>query len=338
MLALPAAMRLGEPLEVPYPVSPQLLTSLPAIQSVLHEWIPALQMVPVVARASAELPRASQREALFFTGGVDSFYSALQRPDADLVFVLGLDINVRQMALYREVRTQLRGAAEDLGRSFIELETNLRDYLDGYIPWRYAFGIALAAIAQLLAGEYGRLNLSPSFRDPETGDGDPDLIDGGHPRLSALLSTENMAFLAVGGEARRIDKLRALADLPAARQALRVCWENRGQAYNCGACEKCLRTMVGLAALDRLQEFDVFSRPLSYAAVARCVATSSLTQSLLEENLEAARAGADPQLTASLEQANSGPLRGLWAAYNRHTPRRVKNWLYRLSEPLVRKP
>ena len=55
-----------------------------------------------------------------------------------------------------------------------------------------------------------------------------------------------------GCEASRLDKLDVVAREPAARHSLRVCWENRGGAYNCGRCEKCLRTMVAMDALGVL--------------------------------------------------------------------------------------
>jgi len=43
-------------------------------------------------------------------------------------------------------------------------------------------------------------------------------------------------------------KLRVLARYPESLARLRVCWENPS-AYNCGHCEKCVRTMLGLRAL-----------------------------------------------------------------------------------------
>ena len=47
-----------------------------------------------------------------------------------------------------------------------------------------------------------------------------------------------------GAEARRCDKLRRLAESAPALKGLRVCWQDAG--FNCGRCEKCLRTMIAL--------------------------------------------------------------------------------------------
>ena len=67
-----------------------------------------------------------------------------------------------------------------------------------------------------------------------------------HPALDPLWSTEAVEVVHDGAETRRVDKVAALAASPLALRYLRVCWENRGGAYNCGRCGKCMRTMVDL--------------------------------------------------------------------------------------------
>jgi hypothetical protein len=53
-----------------------------------------------------------------------------------------------------------------------------------------------------------------------------------------------------------MNKLHVLVQYPEVLSRLRVCWENEGN-YNCGLCEKCVRTMLGLRALgvDRCAAF-----------------------------------------------------------------------------------
>jgi hypothetical protein len=50
-----------------------------------------------------------------------------------------------------------------------------------------------------------------------------------------------------GRGALRWQKLERLAQEPGALGILRVCWQDKG--FNCGRCEKCLRTMVLLRIL-----------------------------------------------------------------------------------------
>jgi hypothetical protein len=64
-----------------------------------------------------------------------------------------------------------------------------------------------------------------------------------------------------------------VTDWPAARSALRVCWQDLPDdaPLNCGRCRKCVRTMLGLAALGRLGDVPTFPRhELTPADLAVC--------------------------------------------------------------------
>jgi hypothetical protein len=50
-----------------------------------------------------------------------------------------------------------------------------------------------------------------------------------------------------GRGARRWEKLERISREPGALDILRVCWQDKG--FNCGRCEKCVRTMVLLRIL-----------------------------------------------------------------------------------------
>jgi hypothetical protein len=69
---------------------------------------------------------------------------------------------------------------------------------------------------------------------------------GSHPLLDPLWSTEATTIIHDGSEATRAEKIMnwiCRSDL--ALQNLRVCLSPNDQ-YNCGRCEKCLRTMIPL--------------------------------------------------------------------------------------------
>jgi hypothetical protein len=78
---------------------------------------------------------------------------------------------------------------------------------------------------------------------------------GTHPLLDPLWSTETLAVVHDGCELNTIDKTAFIARSPLALATLRPCASgNVGNVYNCGACLKCLRTMLDLllaGALDR---------------------------------------------------------------------------------------
>ena len=66
---------------------------------------------------------------------------------------------------------------------------------------------------------------------------------------------------------RRLDKVKAIVAWDFVQQNLRVCTNSAFQDpsrewLNCSRCEKCLRTMIPIYALDRMARFGTFSKPL----------------------------------------------------------------------------
>ncbi|MEA2398411.1 MAG: hypothetical protein QOK25_1967 [Thermoleophilaceae bacterium] len=260
--ALMPAMALREPLRMELPISERLLSTVPAIQDILAAWAhhaevergttPAYERVPV--QATPRRPaRASQSGAAasFFTAGVDSFYTALKHRDelTSLIYVHGFDVPLDAPELRALVGEGVRQAAAELGLPLIEVETDVRSFSERCLYWEDFHGSALASVALLLSSRFSRVyvpaTMTYAMLNPL----------GSHPLLDPLWSTENMELVHDGCEATRRHKLRVLADCEPARRWLRVCWENRGGAYNCGQCEKCLRTQAELRLLGLSQAF-----------------------------------------------------------------------------------
>jgi len=331
LLALPAAMRRSEPLQIAAPVSPLLLKHLPEIQKIYHCWDPLLHEVEIIAHPHATTSSsphpASTVGAIAFTGGVDSFYSAIRCPEAALMYVHGLDVPLTKHDLRGQVSKKLNQAATQMGRPLLEMETNLRDFSDRYLEWHLAFGGALAACALLLSRH---INL---FGIPAGQTYTALQPDGAHPVLNPLFGTENLAIHTTGCEALRVEKVAVIAQNTVAQGALRVCWENRGDAYNCGVCEKCLRTMAALEIYDSLQKFSTFEVPLDYERLSRAVASDSSLDMFVQENLTAARTeGAPRALIESLEQTLDRGNRWLPRQMAKMTPQILRDWHYRIFQ------
>jgi hypothetical protein len=302
LLALPAAMRCGGPLVIEAPVSQQLLNQVPAIQAYYSSWVPKLNPVDVRAphrEVGSQAPRSLKpRKANAFTAGVDSFYSAIRTPGAALVFIHGLDIPLGNLDLRKSVSEKLAWAASELDRPLLEMETNLRSFSDRYLNWNQAYGGALAACALLLS-RYLDVFSIPAGQSQDTVQ-----PGGSHPDLTPLFGTENIAIQTTGFKATRVNKVKAIAAHPVVQGALRVCWENRGNTYNCGVCEKCLRTMAALEIFGELGNYSTFTVPLDYARLARAVARTPALERFIQENLLAARTkNASPELIESLEKS-----------------------------------
>jgi hypothetical protein len=56
----------------------------------------------------------------------------------------------------------------------------------------------------------------------------------------------------------RIEKVALVADWPAGLQNIRVCQNDSSGSWNCGTCEKCIRTMIMLESLGKLRECTSF--------------------------------------------------------------------------------
>lgn len=238
---------------VDHPVDARLLDNLYTAQEVWSTWARAKQrrtgirstyhQVPIIAESrSVEIDTTERRgTALMFSAGVDSFYTALTygKPIDAFIFVHGLDVKLDD-PLRDEVAIQVRRAAAELGTRLIELETNARSLTDPIVPWEDTHGAVLAAAAHLLGDEFAR------FVIPATHTYDNLYPLGSHPVLDPLWGSSDVEFIHHGCGADRVAKLASISESPVACRWLRVCPRYDGGSENCGRCEKCLRTMVGI--------------------------------------------------------------------------------------------
>jgi hypothetical protein len=208
----------------------------------------------LLGRLSARRPVARRRTALTFSGGVDSFHALLKGGvDVDLLvtvhgFDIGLDDGDRMAAWERSFRE----IAAELGIPAGVVRTNVRDHPTARLAsWPRAHGGALAGLGHALAG-VDRLAVASSY---------PRRLAspwGSHWRIDPLWSSDRLEVLHVGDEWWRAEKLAQVADHPLVHRYLRVCWEHRSPALNCGRCEKCVRTQLVLETVGRLADMRVF--------------------------------------------------------------------------------
>ena len=91
-----------------------------------------------------------------------------------------------------------------------------------------------------------------------------------------LIQTERTELIIDGCQYRRVDKIRKLADWDIAQKYLNVCGKYSPDLSNCGGCGKCLRTLLPLEILGKLDDFaNVFDlenyRKASLNYKANCV-------------------------------------------------------------------
>ncbi len=94
--------------------------------------------------------------------------------------------------------------------------------------------------------------------------------------LVPLIQTERTELIVDGCQYRRVDKLKNIADWDVAQKYLNVCWGYTPDGSNCGLCPKCLRTLLPLEILGKLDDFAaVFDveryREISFNYKIRCL-------------------------------------------------------------------
>jgi hypothetical protein len=313
-LLLPA-MRAREPLEVAAPASDDLLAALPQLQTIYADWMPSTAPVEVKAEGRRTGPTREDGAALFFSCGVDSWYSLLKAQDRSaigrrsplthLVHVHGVDIDVGEWKadVADEVSVNTRRIATAFDLTPVPVATNLRRFYSRLgLSWHWAQAGALSAIALLLSDDFGQFVTAAGALTSAVATNPAREAGGCHPLLMPLFSTARCEMVIDGGEADRLHKLRRVSRESLAMQTLRVCWASHEPAYNCGRCAKCVRTLLELRAVDALGDCTTLPDRLDPEVLAEVAALFPHEGPILEDRYERLVAqGADPDVLAALE-------------------------------------
>ena len=343
-----AAMERGVPLVVEGDVSATLLAAVPHIMDIFEHWAGVigrpLRPVPVEA---ASAPPATQGEGVgaFFSGGIDSYYTVLRnerhpagdtRRTTHLILMHGYDIRLEDTRLFREVEERLGAAAKELGKILVPVQTNAR-LVVSTLPWVYTHGAVMAAVGLAISRLMRTCLIAGSNSMRHTG------AWGSHPGLDPLWSTETLEFVHDGAVLGKFVKTPLVVSSPVALRTLRVCWQNRDGAYNCGRCEKCLRTMLLLTLYGALGKVETLPAAMDLDSVARVQISSSMLGLWADLRRRFAADGRRPALVAALDvaigrnrrsQSRLGPTEARvlrWLTARGITPSRVKrvdSWLF----------
>jgi hypothetical protein len=334
--ALPLAVWSGERrLYVQGTLCPRLHDGLRAMSALFQAWEPHRVAVTIDAAAGnrARTRRPDRRSLLFLSGGVDSLallhanrtaYAhdhSLSFRDALLLFGLnnfdfdGDDARPERLVAFRAQETRLRALGDATGLELLSVQTNVRTLYPDYDTWvRFGWTMGAFSSALLFARRITEAWIS--------GDGSGPLPEVRSQQL--LLHTHHLSSSAVdvqlGQQAlSRFEKTQLIAGWDAGLACLRVCLTFDVPApdqLNCGRCEKCVRTMLALLALDRLH-----AAPFPAADVTPEMLDALETKSIAhvrdyEDVIEPLRARGRTDL--------ADRLRALVADFKRHSPARPR--------------
>lgn len=294
------AMALGKPFEIETPISDGLPGAADAVQNIFHNWFPELARIPVLADTVSKPRERRGGVGCFFSGGVDSLHTFLKHEQeiTTIVYVHGFDVDFNDDALRKKVSDALRAFAASAGKSLIEVETNLRDFTNQHGDWgEKIHGAALASVGILLDSLLERIYVPSSYAYSEL------FPWASHPLVDPLWSTETIQIVHDGCEATRFEKVTSIASDARALTTLRVCWENRNGAYNCGECEKCLRTMTALEILGALDRCPTFQAPFDLESIRQFELKSHGAGLFWEDNYKAAVEHKQDDIAAALKIA-----------------------------------
>ncbi len=307
---LPLAATLGEDLRLGVPVDPTLAEGAARILKLWTQWyrrrFPELRAVTVHAGREPSRAGSGPREtAAFFSGGIDSFYTVLRNaettgraasPKIDrLLWVGGFDLPLEAPEEeFRRLRGRLAQTAEELGKSFLDVRTNLRTLRFRVARWgQVSHGGALASVALALEPRFQAVYVAATH---ESGVVRP---WGSHPETDPLLSTSVTRFIHDGAGIRRSLKTEYVSRSEVAMRSLHVCFLS-GSADNCCDCRKCYLAILNLEIIGALSRCSVFPRPLDLSRVRRIYLRGPAYQRLYRDLELRARAAGRPEIARAI--------------------------------------
>lgn len=267
-LILPA-MRSGFGLVLNGNVSERLLSSCQGSLQSIIKLVLDYSPVPVVFNGSFT-DNVRKKESFVvtgFSGGIDS-YSILK----DHYFQPGNHCNNINALVFNNVgangtsderdlfESRLRHAREGasaVGLPLIVIESNMDDFYSVYDDLHFfkTHSFRNSAVAHLLSNAvsgylYAAASVYSEVRvEPSNTLGYVDLI------TLPLLSSEYLHLQSEGAQYSRSDKIAAVADLEVVQNNLHVCVDHNIDG-NCSQCQKCVRTLLVIDFLGRLEKFS----------------------------------------------------------------------------------
>lgn len=259
-----AAARGGEArLAVDAEICPALRDGLQTALGLLRRWNPDHRPVRLEVRSRATAGSRAAHTGVFLSGGVDSLANLAWNhetfpPGHTLrathgILVHGFDMGGvpargAQADTWARTLAALGEVARATGIRLVPVWTTVRRLDPDVGFWMLELhGAALAAVGHFVGARCSTLSIASSHNLAN-------LIPwGSSPWLDPFYSSAEVTIRHDGIRFTRLDKIRLVARTETLLPHVRVC-SRAPDGLNCGRCEKCVRTMLELVALGKLQE------------------------------------------------------------------------------------
>lgn len=323
-----------------YPVDSRLYRHVYAAHSEWAHWPGGVKARKsgVETRAPQTKPPTASKTALFFSGGVDSYFTLLDMPYAKprTISLEHVEDQRSEIEAAFSRLSELHDAAADCGADgAIGIVTNMMlahpVILDQWAPRFH--GCFLAACAHLVSDTVNHVAISSTFT---YGSLKP---WGSHLVIDPLWSSSRLQIEHYGATHTRVEKTDAIAQSEIARQALSVCEHGRYQqsdALNCSECIKCYRTMLTLDALgykpEQVSAFDWSKYTLQRTR--QLFVHGRGEARLLQEIIDLAGENGRTDIQSALKHAIQRSRPMMWITWIERLIRRKLPWIIRFKAPL----
>jgi hypothetical protein len=215
----------------------------------------------------------------FFSGGLDSVYTARQHKSEVLVSVHGFDIAHENNQLWELAFERINIFADRHRAQVIALKTNVREISNQFLGWGSVYhGAALGAIALGLPSYIGSTIIPSTSALLASKPG----ILGTGDSLCRLFSNMGRSTITDEEKSRlsKIFELRRELEI----SEIRVCWENTGGSIQCGTCFKCVLTTLELIYADVSNFPEGLSKKLSVGTILKLRPSVSQAYFLIEDH------------------------------------------------------
>lgn len=274
LVPLYLAMYLKEDLHIHGNVSKHLYRNvMNYLQRILCDFSPDLSRVNVSVDGFAE---AAGNQSVIGTGiscGVDSLTTIYDRyvnetdPDYRVnglfLFNCGThgDYGEKSSELWR-VRYELnKRCADELGLPVYQVDTNFHAFTHkvgsdpkaGYFAiWSCVLGLGRAVRRYYVSSAYSYVQMLKFGLMKR----DSDFSEFSESYSVPLIRTERTELIPDGCQYERSQKTERISSWDIARKYLNICVNPDSEGHNCSRCVKCLRTLIPLEALGRLEDFS----------------------------------------------------------------------------------
>lgn len=287
LLMLQLAMQSGQDIRVEAPVSARLLFNIEnTLQPLFLKAFPDFHRIKIEVESESVQSFHGTAVGCGCSLGVDSFSSLLKHLSQDVpesyrvthlaLFNCGqlgdLDINGAEQSLY-ETLAQLEPFAEEMNLPLVSINSNLNElYVNSGVRLLQSSINRTISCALALQKLFGKYVYSSAYTvdDFHVSQKDESYMESA---LTPLMGTESMEAILSNPAMTRVEKTAYLSQYEITYRYLDVCWsgqmkygvDQKPTLYetktkkNCGRCQKCLRTLLTLDILGKIDEYkDVF--------------------------------------------------------------------------------